>query len=225
MAFQRNDFVEIKYDAYDTDSGRLVDTTNEKKAKDMKIYQEGVKYGGIVVCLGFRDVIKGLDDFIIGKEPGEYKLELKPEDAFGKKDPNLIKLMPMNAFIEANIKPFPGLQLNLDGILCTVRSVSGGRVLVDFNHPLSGKTIKYELKINKKITDLREKIDSLLDLRLEKYNIVKLENGILEVKCKIRKEFEKPLEKEIKDKIKEIEKIVFLEEEKKENLKEKTETK
>ena len=209
---QKNDFIEIEYDAFDKDSGRLVDTTSEKKAKEHKIYQEGVKYGGIIICLGFRDVIKGLDDFIEGKEPGEYKVELKPEEAFGKKDSGLIKLMPMNAFIEANIKPFPGLQLNLDGILCTVRSVSGGRVMVDFNHPLSGKTIKYELKIKRKITDLKEKVISLLDLRLEKYNIEKLENGVLEVKSKIRKEFEKSLEKEIQEKIKEIEKVVFLEE-------------
>src|SRR3989344_6718218 len=212
MTMQKNDFIEIEYDAFDKDSGRLVDTTSEKKAKEHKIYQEGVKYGGIIICLGFRDVIKGLDDFIEGKEPGEYKVELKPEEAFGKKDSGLIKLMPMNAFIEANIKPFPGLQLNLDGILCTVRSVSGGRVMVDFNHPLSGKTIKYELKIKRKITDLKEKVISLLDLRLEKYNIEKLENGVLEVKSKIRKEFEKSLEKEIQEKIKEIEKVVFLEE-------------
>ena len=65
---QKNDFIEIEYDAFDYDSGKLVDTTNEKKAKEEKIYQEGVKYGGIVICLGFRDVIQGLDDFIIGKE-------------------------------------------------------------------------------------------------------------------------------------------------------------
>ena len=212
MAFQKNDFVEIEYDAFEKDFNKLVDTTNEKKAKDEKIYKEGVKYGGIVVCLGFKDVIKGLDDFIVGKEPGNYKVELTPDDAFGKKDSNLIKLMPMNAFIGANIRPFPGLQLNLDGILCTVRSVSGGRVMIDFNHPLAGKTIKYDLQIKRKISDLRERVDSLLDLRLEKYNIVKLENGVLEVKSKIRKEFEKPLEGEIKQKIKEIEKVIFLEE-------------
>ena len=84
--------------------------------------------------------------------------------------------------------------------------------MIDFNHPLAGKTIKYDLQIKRKISDLRERVDSLLDLRLEKYNIEKLENGVLEVKSKIRKEFEKPLEGEIKQKIKEIEKVIFLEE-------------
>jgi len=84
--------------------------------------------------------------------------------------------------------------LAIDGALATIRSVTGGRVVVDFNHPLSGRSLHYKVKVNKVITDSKEKIESLLDLAA-------LKNYKIEIK---EKNAEITFEKEVKsaDKLK-----------------------
>ena len=47
----------------------------------------------------------------------------------------------MSAFKKENITTQPGLQITVDEAVGMVKTVSGGRVIVDFNHPLSGKDI------------------------------------------------------------------------------------
>jgi len=60
----------------------------------------------------------------------------------------------------------PGMQLNIDGVVGTIKTVSGGRTLVDFNHPLAGKELLYKVKVNKKIIDDKEKLIGYLKLSL-----------------------------------------------------------
>jgi hypothetical protein len=60
------------------------------------------------------------------------------------------------------------MQLNLDGMLVKVVSVSGGRVLVDFNNPLAGRIVTYIYKIIRKIEDEKGKINSLQDFFFRK---------------------------------------------------------
>ena len=210
MAIKKGDFIQINYTAKEKDTEKIVDTTNENLAKDNKIYQENAKYGPVTICLGFNDVIKGIDEFLIGKSEGDYKISLEPEKAFGKKIADLIKLMPLSMFNSSNIKPSPGLQLDLDGMLCTIRSVSGGRVLVDFNHPLAGKPMDYEIKVDKMIKETKDKINSLLNMRLNKFKIKNLKEEELEIECEIKKEFEDVLSKEIKEKLPELKNIKFI---------------
>ena len=92
------------------------------------------------------------------------------EDAFGRKDTKLIQLIPTSKFRQQNIQPFPGLQLNIDGMFGTVKTVSGGRCLVDFNHPLSGKDLVYEVKLTRIVHDSKEKLAALLKIYLHAEN-------------------------------------------------------
>ena len=70
--------------------------------------------------------------------------------------------MPISAFKEHNMQPQPGLQIEADGETGTITRVSGGRVIVNFNHPLAGKEVVYLVKVNKKITDPKEQIITFL---------------------------------------------------------------
>ena len=63
----------------------------------------------------------------------------------GKKDVKKVQLVPLATFKEHKLNPHPGLQVDFDGKIGTVMRVSGGRVMVNFNHPLSGKEIIYEI--------------------------------------------------------------------------------
>ena len=69
----------------------------------------------------------------------------------------------MRIFKEKNINPIPGMALQLDNYLVKILSVSGGRVIVDFNNPLAGKEIDYDFEILRKVEDNKEKINALQD--------------------------------------------------------------
>src|SRR3989344_580469 len=113
----------------------------------------------------------------------EYTVEISPEEGFGKKDPKLIRIIPSRIFKEKNINPFPGLQVNIDNIIGTIRSVSSGRIIIDFNHPLAGKNLIYQIKIIKKIETNQEKTSALLEPHLKDYEI-ELKDTELTIKTK-----------------------------------------
>jgi len=209
MALKKGDFIEINYIAK-TDDNKIFDLTDEKVAKERGIYNKKAKYGPIIICLGYRDIIPGLDEELIGKDIGKYDFKIPPEKGFGKKDTKLIRLVPTSLFTKENIKPFPGLVLNMDNMIARIISVTGGRTMVDFNHPLSGKELEYEVEINRRITDTKEKLDSLLSLRLKDFKIKDEEDKIIiETKLK-QKEIQDLIIKEIKEKIMDIKKIEFM---------------
>lgn len=200
MTIKQNDFIEIEYTGKIKEGNLVFDTTNETVAKENNIHQEGMKYGSVVICVGEHQVIKGLDNNLIGKEVEKsYTFELSPEEAFGKKNAKFIQLIPTQKFTKDNINPVPGLQVNIDGVIGTIKTVTGGRTLVDFNHPLSGKEIIYEVNVKKMITDDIEKLKNYIKLALNMDVNVKKDNGFtIELKNEIPKQIKDKLTEKIK---------------------------
>jgi len=160
---KKNDFIEIEYIGYA--NGEIFDTNIKEKAKEFG----DIEVKPLVVCIGQEMVVKGFDKQLEDKEvKKQYRIEINPEEGFGKRNPSLIKTIPMSAFRQQNLNPAPGMMLNLDGMIAKILSVSGGRVITDFNNPLSGKDIEYEFTIKKVITDDNEKINSLQDFFFKK---------------------------------------------------------
>ena len=123
----------------------------------------------IIISVGNQMLLKGFDEALEGKEIGKkYTVNLSPEKAFGKRNPSMIKIIPIKAFREKEINPVPGMTLHLDQYIVKILSVSGGRVIVDFNNPLAGKEISYEFTAGKKIEDDKEKINALQDFFFRK---------------------------------------------------------
>ena len=166
MAINKGDFIEIDYTGRLEDS-TVFDTTEESVAKKEKIHNPDARYGSVVICVGQNHVVAGLDKGIEGKDAGkEYKIEVSPEEGFGKKDAKLIQMIATNKFRKENINPMPGLQVNIDGMLGIIRNVSGGRTLVDFNHPLSGQRLFYAVKVKRVVADEKEKVKAMIDIRI-----------------------------------------------------------
>ena len=161
---KNHDFVEIDYTGKLLD-GTIFDTTLEKVAQENNISNEKAKYKPAIICVGEKQLLPGLDDQLADKEVGkEYTINISAEDAFGKRDIKKMKIIPMNTFREHKMQPQPGLQINVDGEIGVVSRVSGGRVIVNFNHPLAGKEVSYIFTINRKITDVKEKISSFCSI-------------------------------------------------------------
>ncbi len=205
---EKNDFIEIEYTAIIEDTSQVFDTTDEKIAKEENIFNKNAKYSPVVICIGENQILKGLDDNLIGKEIKIYEIKLDPENAFGKKNPKLLQLVSQSAFKKQNIIPYPGLQINLDGILGIVRTVTPGRVIVDFNHPLAGKKILYKVKVKRKITDNKEKIDSILSFFIKDFK-TEISNDEAVITANIQKNAQESLKSKINDLIPSIKKVTI----------------
>ena len=163
---QKNDFIEIEFLAKIKDTGEIFDTNIEAEAKKAGLE---IKAKPMVLSIGKKMILPSLDNQLEDKEIGkQYISEFPPEKAFGKRNTQLIKMISLSQFKNQNIQPQRGMQFNLDGAVAKILSVSGGRVLVDFNNPLAGKTVTYNYKIKRKVDDLKEKINSVQDFFFRK---------------------------------------------------------
>jgi len=157
MTLKEKDFIEIEFTGKIKD-GEVFDSNIKK---DLMKLNPNAKTEPFVFSIGQSMFLKGIDDFLIGKNIGKHVIELTPDKAFGKRDPKLIQMMPVKVFHEQKINPVPGYAFNFDGRIGKVLTSSGGRVIVDFNNPLAGKEIVYNINILRKIEDINEKIKSI----------------------------------------------------------------
>lgn len=165
---KKNDFVEIEYTGTITEDGMIFDTTSETDAKKQGLYSPYQNYGPITIIAGSLQVLPGLDRFMQGKEPGSYTVLISANEAFGKKRSDLLRLIPKNVFEKQKVPAQPGMQVTIDGNRGVIKTVSGGRCVVDFNHPLAGKDLSYSLKINRIVTDPTEQVEAIVALQLPK---------------------------------------------------------
>lgn len=197
---KKGDFVELDYTAMIKSNGLVFDTTIEADAKKHNIHAKDMSYKPLIIKVGEGQLVKGLDAFIVDKAPGSHKVELDAENAFGKKNAKLLRLVPLNVFHKSEIQPVPGLEVELDGHRGIVRTISGGRVIVDFNHPLSSQDITYDVVIKGIVTDPKAKVEAALELFRIPFEKVHFENGKAEVtfKTKIPEEVATPITVELK---------------------------
>ena len=158
MPISKGDIVRISYTAK-LEDGTIIDTTDEKVAKEHGIYSEDYRYGDVYVIVGEGNVVKGFDDDLEGKEVG-YKGEdvVPPEKGFGEYDPEKVDTISIARLKE---KPREGDRIKVGDRVGVVKRVIGRRAIVDFNHPLAGKTLIFEYEIKEKIEDLAGKIKAI----------------------------------------------------------------
>jgi len=160
VKIKKGDLIELDFVASFKDSGEIFDLTLEEEAKKNNIYQKDFPYKPMKAFVGSGQLLKGIESNIIGMSVNDSKeVDLKPEDAFGKRSPKLIQLISINKLREKKLNPVTGMQLDIDGRRATIRSVNGGRVILDFNHPFAGKEVHYFLKVSNLINDLKEKVN------------------------------------------------------------------
>ena len=169
------DFVQIDYVGRVKSTGRIFDLTKEAVAKKEEIYSEETKYGPVTVVIGAGHVLKGLESALTGFEVGqEKKVDIPLDAGFGEKNPALIKLVPRSVFKRERLNPVPGMPVEIQGQRGFVQTVSGGRIKVDFNHPLAGKELEYEVIVLNKITVTKVKFSSRMHFHLPRADLIDL---------------------------------------------------
>ncbi len=155
-------FMEIEYTGKVKRTGDIFDTTDKEKAKDEDIYNEKLSYGAKLVT-DEEELVDGVTEALEEMDEGEEKhIEVPPEKGYGKRDSSKIDMVPKKDFEDTDVTPVPGLRVVLDGQPAKIQTVSGGRVRVDFNNPLAGKDLEYDLKIIRRIKKDDEKAKVLL---------------------------------------------------------------
>jgi peptidylprolyl isomerase len=167
MALQKGDFILMDYVAKVKETSETFDTTIEETAKKERLYKEGEIYEPKLVVIGEGWVLKALDESLTTMEIGKTSpVEISPEKAFGERDPEKVKRVSLRHLTAKGITPTLGMRIEYDGKMATVRAAGAGRVLLDFNPPLAGKTLVYEVTVQKKLETISEKIGALIHRRI-----------------------------------------------------------
>ena len=99
---------------------------------------------------GYGNTLPKIEEALSGKESGyQVTLDLQPQDAFGVRDEGLLRTLPKKQFP-------PGVKVGgqLEGhgddghvMVFNVMKIKGDTVLLDGNHPLAGKALRFAIKV------------------------------------------------------------------------------
>ena len=102
MAVKKNDFIEVEFTGGISGTNEIFDTNIKADAEKAGLDVKNMK--PFVLSVGHKMLPKGLDEDLEGKETDKlYTIDLKPEDAFGKRNPQMVRMIPTKLFHEQNL--------------------------------------------------------------------------------------------------------------------------
>jgi FKBP-type peptidyl-prolyl cis-trans isomerase SlyD len=99
---------------------------------------------------GAENIVPGLERALAGKKVGDrFTITLEPEDAYGEYDDEDLDEIDREEFPDEIEVGMEMLLEDDDGNLyeATVKEISDDMVVLDFNPPLAGKTVTYEVEV------------------------------------------------------------------------------
>ncbi len=137
MKIEEGKTVVIHYDGK-LEDGTLFDSSRNRGEPLEFVYGEG-------------SIIPGLEKELKGMEKGDKKeIFVNADDAYGQKNPEAIQKVPRSQ-LPQDINPEVGMQLiaqtETSQIPVTITEVTEEYVVVDFNHPLAGKNLIFDVEI------------------------------------------------------------------------------
>lgn len=142
----------------------LVVTMDYKLFVDGELYDSSEEEGPIAFLQGHKNIIPGLEKELYGLEIGaSKKVRVNPEDGYGQPDPEAVMSVPLSDMPE-EIPVEVGVELELrdeddELIGATITEVGEDFVLLDFNHPLAGKVLDFDITIRELRNASSEELD------------------------------------------------------------------
>lgn len=102
--------------------------------------------------LGDGSLSAGLEAELLGLKAGDkHAFTLTPENAFGIASPDMIQYFSRRDFVQAGEPEIGAIMLftGMDGseMPGVIREISGDSITVDFNHPLAGQSIHFDIDV------------------------------------------------------------------------------
>ncbi len=120
--------------------------------EDGMVFDSSVGGDPLEFKLGGNEVIPGFEEAAVGMNIGDKKtVSIKPEEAYGPYNDNLVVEMPKEHFPE-DISPELGMRLiivdnNGEELPVVVSEIQDESVRLDANHPLAGKTLVFDIEL------------------------------------------------------------------------------
>lgn len=135
MKIQKDSVVTLRYKVADAATNRLIE-----EGKDPMVYLHG----------GYENIFPKVEAALDGQEKGfQATLSLSAEDAFGPRDESLVRIISKADF-PPGVKVGGQLESRNDKgepQLYTVTKIKGPQVILDGNHPLAGKALKFSATV------------------------------------------------------------------------------
>jgi FKBP-type peptidyl-prolyl cis-trans isomerase SlyD len=132
-------------------NGSLVRFEYTLSDENGKVLQSNKGKDPITYTHGQREIIPGLEKGLSGMEVNEEKsIRVQPEEAYGPVDPKGFKEVPKTEIPAAGLKVGAALSARDpkgEDHVIHVREVKNETVVLDFNHPLAGKTLDFSVKV------------------------------------------------------------------------------
>lgn len=152
MAISVGDSVTIEYTGRLTD-GTVFDTSRRPVAEEAGIDTEQPtrEYGPLTVEIGEGRVIEGLEEALVGMDPGdEQTVTLPPAKAYGEPTDDRVIEYETPEFREMlqGEEPTTGMHVQGEqGAVGEVVEVDEETTQVDFNHELAGRTLEFDVEV------------------------------------------------------------------------------
>lgn len=105
----------------------------------------------LVYLHGAGDIFAGIERALEGRQAGEsISVRLQPHEAFGEDDPGLLHLVP-----RALLGPYVAVGMRVEGVpgrpndgrIYTVTELTDAVALLDGNHPLAGRALRFDVTV------------------------------------------------------------------------------
>ncbi|WPB82503.1 peptidylprolyl isomerase [Archangium violaceum] len=131
---------------------------------DGKIIDESEPGDPLVYLHGYEEIVPGLEKALEGKKAGEsLKVVVEPKDGYGEYDPDGVEEVPREDFP-------PDMELEAGGIVSAtdddgddveflVKEVRAKTVVIDFNDPMAGKTLHFDVTVREVRAATKEELE------------------------------------------------------------------
>ncbi len=136
MTISEDKFVSINY-TLRLDNGEVVESSGEN-----------LPFGFV---FGRNQVIPGLEKGLIGlKEGDSATITVSPDEGYGQRNEELLQSIPRQHFPQ-DASLSVGAVFQMMGpqgpVTFIINSLNDDTVIADFNHPLAGKTLQFDIKV------------------------------------------------------------------------------
>jgi len=156
MTHSKNTFLlaGTRYDMKKDQKNRQAAIFFQGKLENGEVFEKTPPDHPLIITLGQGQFFPVIEKELVEMKPGETRtFTLSPEQAYGPRHEYLVQTINRSSVFGNRIDPRPGtiLSLTLEGetgpekVPATVVSSSPDHVTVDYNHPLAGKNVIYEV--------------------------------------------------------------------------------
>ncbi len=130
------------------EEGDEVEVYYTGKLENGEVFDSNENGESLKFKVGSGEIIKGFDDAVRGMKEGDSKdISIEPKDAYGEYDSSLSIKVPLSTFGEN--KPVKGIGVETEeGQQGIVTDVNDSEATVDFNPPLAGKVLNFNIKVS-----------------------------------------------------------------------------